>query len=152
MTRTSHSLFDFKFAKCRFAECCFAECRFAAECRIAECPFNMSKKERRPLFLILYLIMEQQYCLYYLFIFSIPCSLFRRIVSIPHLSRIQNKEKKNACVLYSLIYKIDVTLGRRLRTLHVSVRTASVFTRITTLDDVSLGYLQRDIATSILLM
>ena len=79
-----------------------------------------------------------------LFVFSIPCSLFGRIASIPHLSRIQNKEKNNSCVLYSLIYKIDVTLRRRLCKLQVSARTAAVFTRITTLDVVSLGYLQRE--------
>ena len=36
--------------------------------------------------------------------------------------------------------------------LHVSARIAAVFTRITILDDVSFGYLQIDIATSILLM
>ena len=78
-----------------------------------------------------------------LFLLSIPCSLFRRIASIPYLSRIQNKERKNACVQYSLIYKIDVTLRRRLRKLHVSARTAAVFTRITIFDDVSLRCLQR---------
>ena len=87
-----------------------------------------------------------------LFPFSIPWSLFRQIASISYLSRIQNKEKKNVCVIYSLICKIDVTLGRRLRKLHVPARTAAVFTRKTILDDVSLGYLQRDIAISILLM
>ena len=75
---------------------------------------------------------------------SIPSSLFIRIASIHYLPRIQNKENKNACVQYSLFYQIDVTLGRPLRKLHVSARTAAVFTRITILDDVSLGYLQRD--------
>ena len=35
-----------------------------------------------------------------------------------------------------------------MRKLHVSARTAVVFTRITILDDVLLGYIQRDIATS----
>ena len=55
-------------------------------------------------------------------------SLFRRIGSIPHLSRMENKERKT-CVQYSLIYNTDVTLGRQLRKLYVSERTAAVFTR-----------------------
>ena len=55
-----------------------------------------------------------------IFLFSISCSLFRRITTIPYFSRIQNKENKNACVQYSLCYKIDVTLGQKLRKLYVS--------------------------------
>ena len=50
--------------------------------------------------------------------------------SIPYFSRMQNKEKKNVCVQYSLIYNIDVTLGRRLGKLYVSARTAAVITRL----------------------
>ena len=57
-------------------------------------------------------------------------SLFCRIGSIPHLFRMQNKEKKKVCIQYLLIYKIDVTLGRRLRKLYLYARTAAVFTRL----------------------
>ena len=58
-------------------------------------------------------------------------SLFDRINSIPYLTRIRNKEWSNVFVPYYLIYKIDVTLERRLRKLHVSTGTSAVCTRIT---------------------
>ena len=41
-----------------------------------------------------------------LFLLSIPCSLFRRIVSIPNLSTMQTNEKKNACSLFLILKKL----------------------------------------------
>ena len=68
---------------------------------------------------------EQWYSVSILYYYSY--SLFRRIGS--YLSRMQNKENKKTCVLYSLIYNIDVTLGRQLRKVYLYERTAAVFTR-----------------------
>ena len=92
---------------------------------------------------------EQYYFVSILYYYSYL--IFCRIGSIPYLYRIQNKEKKKVCVHYSLIYKNDVqlrrrlrklyvtlgrrlrklyvTLGRRLRKLYLSARTAAIFTR-----------------------
>ena len=70
---------------------------------------------------------EQWYSVSILYYYSY--SLFRRIGSISYLSRMQNKENKKTCVQYSLIYNIDVTLGRQLRKVYVYERTAAVFTR-----------------------
>ena len=79
-------------------------------------------------FLMFYLTMNDKYysvsILYYY-----SYSLFRRIGSIPYLSRMQNTEKKKICVQYSLIYNTDVTLGRRLHKLYLSAKTAAIFTR-----------------------
>ena len=58
-------------------------------------------------------------------------------------------------VPYSLFYKIEVTLERQLRRLHVSTETVTAFTRLTNfhhLDHAAFGYLKRLIATPILLM
>ena len=114
-----------RFVLCRFTESCFGECRLAefwfAECRI--CRINNRKWAS---FLIFYLTMnEQWYSVYILYDYNY--SLFRRIGSIPYLFKMQNKKKKT-CVQYSLIYNIDVTLGRRLRKLYISERTSAVFT------------------------
>ena len=77
---------------------------------------------------MLYLTMnEQLYSVSILYYYSY--SLFRQIGSIPYLDRMQNKEKINVCVQYSLIYNTDVKLGRRLHKLYLSARTAEIFTR-----------------------
>ena len=57
-------------------------------------------------------------------------SLFDRIDSNPYFTRIRINERNNVFIPYSLIYKIDATLKRQLRKLHVSTGTAAVFTRI----------------------
>ena len=72
-------------------------------------------------------INEQWYSVSILYYYSY--SLFRRISSTSYLSRMQNKEKEKTCVQYSLIDNIDGTLGRQLRKLYVTERTAAVFTR-----------------------
>ena len=56
--------------------------------------------------------------------------IFDWIYSIPYLTRIRNKEWSNVFISYSLFFKIDVTLERRLRKLHVFMGTAAVFTLI----------------------
>ena len=53
-----------------------------------------------------------------------------RWLPIHYLTGIQNKERNNIFVPYSLFYKTNCTLERQLRKLYVSAGTAAVFTRI----------------------
>ena len=55
------------------------------------------------------------------FLFLIPYFLFVQIDSIPYFTRIGKKKLNNVFVPYSSFYKIDVTLRRPLRKLHVFV-------------------------------
>ena len=71
----------------------------------------------------------------------IPYFLFDRIVSIPYLTRIRNKELNNVFVPYYLFYKISVTVEGQLRRQLMTI-----------LDHTFFGYLKRVIATPILLI
>ena len=93
-----------------------------------------------------------------MFLFFIPFSLFDLIdfisylpiiknkehnyISIPYylsiilsnqlyslFDQLSNEEWSNVCIPYSLIYRIDVTLGWQLRKLNISAETEPVFTR-----------------------
>ena len=90
---------------------------------------NILNKEQK-IYIIPYVLFNNEWAIVFCFIlYYYSSSLFRRIGSIPYLSRMQNEEKKKVCVQYSLIYNTDVTLGRRLRKLYLSARTAKIFTR-----------------------
>ena len=77
--------------------------------------------------------------------------LFDRVDSIYYLTRIRHKEWSNVSVPRFVFYKIDVTLKRQLRKLHVSTGTAAVLTRIIyNWITQQVGYLKRVIVTPIL--
>ena len=81
------------------------------------------------------------------FLYYYSYSLFRRIGSIPYLSRMQNKEKKKTCVQYSLIYYARTAVAQAVC---ICENRGSIYSFII-LVDVALGYHQTDIVTSILL-
>ena len=67
---------------------------------------------------------------------------FVESVLFPICPECKIRKRKKICLQYSLIYNIDVALGRPLRKLYVTARTVAVFTRsFIIIDDVALGYL-----------